>query len=62
MTLCSAEEKERLLLVLGMLSPRQRQVAELMIAGCSQRDIARRLRLSRGTVQEYIRRLRQIAT
>jgi DNA-binding CsgD family transcriptional regulator len=38
----------------GQLSPRQTAVAELVAAGCSNREIAQRLRITDGTVKKHV--------
>jgi DNA-binding CsgD family transcriptional regulator len=38
----------------GQLSPRQTAVAELVAEGCSNREIARRLRVTDGTVKKHV--------
>lgn len=52
--------RERLVAVLPMLSERQRQVACLMLEGCSLRRIADKLNLGDSTVRSYMRRIRQV--
>ena len=53
-------DRDRLRLVLPMLSPRQRQVAERVLAGRSIRAIADELDLADSTICTYKRRIWQI--
>lgn len=53
-------DRDRLRLVLPMLSPRQRQVAERLLTGGSIRAIADDLALADSTICTYKRRIRQI--
>jgi hypothetical protein len=39
------------------LNPRERKVAELLLLGCDQAEIAKKLNLARRTVKEYYRRM-----
>lgn len=55
----STADRQRLEAVLGMLSPRQGQVARLMLDGASYRSIADELGLGDSTVRNHIRRIRQ---
>lgn len=52
-------ERERLRTIMGMLGPRQCQVAKLMLAGCSLRRMADSLGLSDSTIKTHVRRIRQ---
>ena len=50
-------DRDRLRAILPMLSERQREVACLLIEGCSRREIARRIGLTRTTVHDHIERI-----
>jgi RNA polymerase sigma factor (sigma-70 family) len=43
--------------MLTALTPREREVALLVVDGCSDREIAQRLYLSRHTVSQYVKRI-----
>jgi len=50
-------DADRLREVLPMLSKRQREVATMLLAGSSKRNIAHELRLNRRTVDDHISRI-----
>lgn len=41
------------------LSPREREILSLLVAGCTDREIADRLRISPYTVKNHVTRLRE---
>jgi len=47
--------------IMDKLSPRQREVTELLIQGCRHREIAERLVLSPNTVRNYVKAARDRA-
>ena len=42
----------------GFLSPREREVLDLVSSGCTYRQVARRMGITRHTVDTYLRRVR----
>ena len=53
-------DRQRLQTVFHMLSPRQKQVAAMLLDGCSLRQMADLLGLSDSTVCTYVRRMKQL--
>ncbi|MHB0874556.1 MAG: LuxR C-terminal-related transcriptional regulator [Anaerolineae bacterium] len=55
----SPAERERLALVMDDLTAKQREVASLVLSGCSLTAIADRLDLGDSTVRGFVRRIKR---